>query len=130
MKPNFEDIVALQPQHGVLLRAIRALIHRLHPETTEVSRPGDRAVSWGFGERKMSEAYAYAMPFRDHVNLGFYRGAFLCDPESLLKGTGKALRHVSFKEAATVDAPAIEALLREAMAEQRRFLEARGAGTK
>lgn len=128
--PDFNDIVALEPHQGDLLRAIRALVQGLHPETVEVCRPGDRAVSWGFGERKMSEAYAYAMPFRNHVNLGFYRGAFLADPHRLLKGTGKALRHVSLRDPGAVAEPALAALIGEAMDEQRRFLAARAAAAR
>lgn len=128
MQPEFRDIVALQPQHAALLEAIRSLVLRLHPDGVEVSRPGDRAVSWGLGPRKMSEAYAYAMPFRAHVNLGFYRGAHLPDPDGLLKGTGKALRHVSLRHAEEVGSPALASLVAEAIEEQKRFLAARAEG--
>ena len=31
---------------------------------------------------------------RGYINLGFYQGAVLADPERLLEGTGKGLRHV------------------------------------
>jgi len=75
---TFAQIVALAPQHEALLRALRALAFALHPDLVEVSRPGDRAVSWGWGPKKLSEAYACALPYRDHVNLAFYRGAELC----------------------------------------------------
>jgi hypothetical protein len=44
---SFDDIVALVPEHEILLYALRDLIFELHPEAVEVSRPGDRAVSWG-----------------------------------------------------------------------------------
>ncbi len=91
---TFEQIVALQPQHEALLRALRALAFELHPDLIEVSRPGDRAVSWGWGPKKMSEAYACALPYKDHVNLAFYRGVDLPDPTTKLRGTGKAMRHV------------------------------------
>jgi len=108
---TFEDIVALAPQHEAVLRALRALAFGLHPELVEVARPGDRAVSWGIGPKKMSEAYAYALPYEKHVNLGFYRGASLADPTQRLKGTGKALRHLSLIDAGAVDHPDIRALL-------------------
>jgi hypothetical protein len=119
---TFEDILALAPAHEALLRALRAMAFELHPELVEVARPGDRAVSWGWGPKKMSEAYAYALPYSGHVNLGFYRGAFLPDPAGRLKGTGAALRHVSLKTAAELPDPAIRALMVAARDERRAAL--------
>nr|WP_315384708.1 DUF1801 domain-containing protein [uncultured Sphingomonas sp.] len=116
---TFDQIVALAPRHEALLRALRTLAFDLHPGLVEVSRPGDRAVSWGWGPKKLSEAYACALPYRDHVNLAFYRGADLPDPESLLRGTGKAMRHVPLTAPEQVDAPAIRALLVAAREERR-----------
>lgn len=116
---TFEDIVALAPTHEALLRRLRAMAMELHPGLVEVARPGDRAVSWGWGPKKMSEAYAYALPYTGHVNLGFYRGAFLPDPASRLKGTGAALRHVSLKTVEELSDPAIRALMLAAREERR-----------
>jgi hypothetical protein len=39
-------------------------------------------------------AFAYVNAFTSHVNIGFFRGAFLSDPEGVLEGTGKIMRHV------------------------------------
>ncbi|WP_294250527.1 DUF1801 domain-containing protein [uncultured Sphingomonas sp.] len=116
---TFDQIVALAPRHDALLRALRALAFDLHPGLFEVSRPGDRAVSWGWGPKKMSDAYACALPYRDHVNLAFYRGADLPDLAGLLRGTGKSMRHVPLTAPEEVDAPAIRALLVAAREERR-----------
>lgn len=48
-------------------------------------------------KKKMREPYAYIMPQRGHLNLGFCRGTALPDPNGLLEGTGKALRHVKLR---------------------------------
>jgi hypothetical protein len=119
---TFEQIVALAPRHDALLRALRALSFALHPELVEVCRPGDRAVSWGWGPRKMSEAYACALPYKDHVNLGFYRGADLPDPAGMLRGTGKAMRHVPLTKLDQVDQPVMRELLIAAREERRQAL--------
>ena len=119
---TFEDIVALEPAHELILRALRALAYGLHAEAVEVARPGDRAVSWGWGARKMTEAYACALPYRAHVNLGFYRGAHLPDPASRLKGAGKAMRHVSLTHLDQVDDQAVRDLMISAREERRRAL--------
>ena len=119
---TWEEVVALAPQQEPTLSALRTLVLDLHPEAVEVARPGDRAVSWGWGPRKMSEAYAYAIPYTGHVNLGLYRGATLPDPEGRLDGTGKALRHVKLRAPSEVAHPSIRALLLAARDERRAAL--------
>lgn len=119
---TFEDIVALAPEHETTLLALRGLAREIHPGHIEVARPGDRAVSWGWGPKKMSEAYAYALPYKDHVNLGFYRGADLPDPHGMLKGTGKAMRHLSIRHPEDLNHPDVRALIIAAREERRKGL--------
>lgn len=119
---SFEDIVALVPAQEAILRALRALVFDLHPETVEVSRPGDRAVSWGWGPKKRSDAYACALPYKKHVNLAFYRGALLLDPARKLKGTGKAMRHISVWNVSELSDPALRVLIIAAQTERRNAL--------
>jgi hypothetical protein len=56
-------------------------------------------------------AFAYVNVFRDHVNVGFFHGAFLPDPAGLLEGTGKRMRHVKLRPGTAVDAAAVGALI-------------------
>ena len=107
------------PDVRAIAQALRDLILSLHPGAVVVYRPGDRGVSYGWGPRKMSEAYAYLMPQRAWVNLGFYQGAVLPDPAGLLEGTGKALRHVKVHNAAAVSAPALQGLILAGRSERR-----------
>jgi len=49
--------------------------------------------------------FGYVNVFTAHVNVGFFQGAGLKDPEGLLPGTGKFMRHVKLRaieDAATV----------------------------
>ena len=55
-----------------------------------------------------------------HVNLMFYDGVELNDPEELLEGTGKRLRHVKVRSPVDARNPALKALVQEAV----RFREA------
>jgi hypothetical protein len=48
------------------------------------------------------------------VNLGFNHGATLDDPLGILKGTGKRIRHISFKTAADLERPEIRSYIRRA----------------
>ena len=120
---TFDDILALAPQHEELLRGIRALVLSDNKDAVEVARPGDRAVSWGWGPKKMSEAYVYALPYTNHVNIGFYQGASLSDPSAILKGTGKALRHASVTSLDELQNTKLKALISSAREERRAALE-------
>jgi hypothetical protein len=42
-------------------------------------------------------AFGYVNAFKDHVNVGFFRGAEIPDPKGLLEGTGKFMRHVKLR---------------------------------
>lgn len=103
------------PQVQALALAARDLIRGLHPGVVEVARPGDGAVTFGLGPRKMKDGYAYLAPHQAWVNLGFYQGAHLKDPGALLEGTGKSMRHVKLLQALP---DGIEALLRQALQRQ------------
>ena len=98
--------------------AVRELVRRLHPDVVEVVWPHQGTIGWGVGPKKMSEHYAYLTIHSSHVNLGFYRGASLRDPERLLGGPGKQMRSMRLERAADVDRPAVAELLRAARAER------------
>jgi hypothetical protein len=68
------------------------------PNVVEVPWPRQRVIGYGVGPKKMSEHYCYIGVYKDHVNLGFNYGAELPDPEGLLQGSGKLLRHVKIAD--------------------------------
>ena len=51
---------------------------------------------------------------RERVNLAFFRGAELDDPERLLEGTGKGMRHVTVKSVGDINEDAVGTLVRAA----------------
>jgi hypothetical protein len=59
-------------------------------------------------------AFGYVNAFRAHVNVGFSRGAEIADPERLLEGTGKFMRHVKLRPESDVDATALTRLIETA----------------
>jgi hypothetical protein len=67
-------------------------------------------------------AFAYVNAFNAHVNVGFFRGAEIADPEHLLEGTGKFMRHVKLRPESDVDAPALVKLIKTAYSDMRRRL--------
>lgn len=108
---SFQAVVEAAPQHSDMLNALRTLAHELHPGGMEFASIKERSVSWGYGQSKMTTWYAYVMAHTHHVNLGFFHGTSLPDPEALLEGTGETLRHVKLKTVAAVQHPAVRALM-------------------
>ena len=64
--------------------------------------------------QELARAAEAVAVLKARVNLGFYYGADLDDPNGLLEGTGKALRHVKVHDAAVLKDPALRRLVTEA----------------
>jgi len=64
-------------------------------------------------------AFAYVNAFKAHVNVGFFRGAEIADPDRLLEGTGKFMRHVKLGPARALDAMALSRLISRAYADMK-----------
>lgn len=67
-------------------------------------------------------AFAYANAFTAHVNVGFFRGAELADPNGLLEGSGRYMRHVKLRPGQPVDEASLRALVEAAYADMRQRL--------
>jgi hypothetical protein len=65
-------------------------------------------------ERVIADGICYVAPYRRHVNLGFPRGVDLDDPQGLLRGTGKAMRHVQIRQLSELDRPEVRVFLQAA----------------
>jgi hypothetical protein len=69
-------------------------------------------------------AFAYVNAFRAHVNVGFFRGAEIADPEGLLEGTGRYMRHVKLRPERDVDSAALMKLIDTAYTDMKGRLKA------
>src|SRR5262245_30812133 len=85
---------------------VRELLHDRHPTACV----GDAA-------------FGYVNAFKAHVNVGFFRGAELSDPNSLLEGTGKFMRHVKLRPEREVDEAALKKLIETAYMDMKRRLK-------
>src|SRR5438105_13184707 len=112
---TFEEALANAGAHArELAHALRKLVAEVMPNVVEVPWPKLRMASYGVGPKKKSEHFCYISAQKDDVNLGFYYGAELPDPEELLRGTGKLLRHVKVREANEIRSRALRQLLKAA----------------
>ena len=118
---TFGELLAeVEPNLATIARRLRAIIRAVDRNTVETVRLGDNAATYGVGPRKMTDGYAYIMPKRGYINLGFYQGALLSDPAGLLEGTGKGLRHVKIRSLADANRPPVRALIANALAKRKR----------
>lgn len=112
---DFDQIVAqASPQVEALARGARALILEIMPKAVEVVWSKQNISSYGVGPKKMSEHFCYIAVFKERINLGLYYGADLDDPDRLLEGTGKLLRHVKISSREQLDDPALRTLVEKA----------------
>ena len=61
--------------------------------------------------------FAYVNVFHSHVNVGFFRGDALDDPEGLLEGSGRYMRHVKLRPNGPINHNALETLIDAAYAD-------------
>jgi len=69
-------------------------------------------------------AFAYVGAFKAHVSVGFFRGSELADPQGLLEGAGKRMRHVKLRPENQLDETALRALIDAAYADMKRRVAA------
>ena len=110
-----EMTAAFDPHVRDLASRTRSLIVDVYPEVVEVPWPRQNVAGYGIGPKKMSEHFCYIALYKDHLNLGFNQGAELPDPEGLLEGPGKMLRHKKIAEAEDLHNPALRRLLEAAL---------------
>lgn len=67
--------------------------------------------------------FAYVNAFTAHVNVGFFQGAGLPDPQRLLQGSGRFMRHVKLKPGEPVDPSALLKLIEAAYADIKSRIE-------
>jgi hypothetical protein len=61
--------------------------------------------------------FGYVNVFTSHVNVGFFQGASLPDPDRLLQGAGKFMRHVKLRPGTATDASSLRRLIELAYAD-------------
>ncbi len=100
--------------------AARKLILEEAPEASEfVYEVYTIADHFTFTHRP-SDAFVFTTTHANWVNLGFNFGSMLPDPDGLLHGKGKWIRHVRIAHATDLDAPGVRQLLKAAIAEAER----------
>jgi hypothetical protein len=118
-----EAILRSNRQVQEIAEALRQLIIDVYPDVVEVPWPKQGIIGYGVGPKKMSEHFCYIGAHSNHVNLGFYFGAELVDPEGLMEGTGKKLRHIKVRTVEDVGRSALRQLIQVSLNERKQALD-------
>jgi hypothetical protein len=101
------------PVREIAVKA-REVILSVMPNATEKVYPGWKVIQYGTAA-DMKSVFAAISPQRERVNLGLANGVDLPDPDGLLEGDGKAIRHVKLTSPEAAGAPALRELIRGAL---------------
>ena len=108
-------------EHGGELGAIAqewfGVMRRCGDEVRELLHDGCPVACLG------DAPFGYVNLFTSHVNVGFFQGAALPDPERLLQGTGKRMRHVKLRPGTSMDAAALRRLIETAYSDMKARVE-------
>jgi hypothetical protein len=101
------------PVREIAVKA-REVILSVMPNATEKVYPGWKVIQYGTAA-DMKSVFAAISPQKERVNLGLANGVDLPDPDRLLEGDGKAIRHVKLTSPEAAGAPAVRELVRGAL---------------
>jgi len=105
------------PEITALAEAILARMRERLPGAVELVYDNYNALAIGFGPSdKSSDAVFSIALYPRWVSLFFLQnGTKLADPEKLLKGSGRVVRHIVLEDASDLDKPAINELMLQAL---------------
>ena len=98
-----------------ICREVRDLVHAADPEVTETIKYTDRPYFVLEGN------ICALLAAKDHVNVFLYDGAIVPDPEGIITGghDNETARTVAVREGETVNAPALLAMFKQIIANNR-----------
>jgi len=102
------DYVKKAEKFEAVTKSLRALMKK------EVKGVEEYVNPWKVPSFDSNGPLCCFMVGKNHVTFAFLRGAALTDPEKLLEGSGKGVRHVKLRSVADVNEPALRKLIVEA----------------
>lgn len=106
-----KQIAELPDWRGQMLAGLREIVRDADPEIIEEWK-------WSTAVWTHQGMVCSGGAFKEHVKLNFFKGAALKDPKGLFNAglDAKATRSIDFREGERIDATALKALVREAVA--------------
>ncbi len=89
-------INAAPADQKLIMEKLRQLVHDAVPDVEE-------QFKWSRPIFRKKKDFAYLKTAKSYVTLGFFNTDKLKDPNGLLEGTGKNMRHIKIKKVADLD---------------------------
>jgi hypothetical protein len=96
MNPEVTAYIVNAGPHTALLQAIRQLIHESVPQVQE-------EFKWSRPVFRAGKDFTYLKTAKAYVTVGFFDFQKLADPNGLLEGTGKDMRHLKVRSLQALD---------------------------
>ena len=108
---EFEQLLAPHsPVVAETARALRRVLAAAFPEAVEQVDFGNKLLAVGTS-MKMRDLTFAIIPHSAHVNLQLADGVDLPDPDGMIEGTGKRIRHVKVRSVEAAASPALRAII-------------------
>jgi len=93
------------PELRKVARALRGFVKKIVPSQKETVN------AWGVPTFEAPEPFCFYMGGKNHVTVGFHFATSLADPQGLLEGTGKNIRHVKLQTVAELQRKGLRELV-------------------
>ncbi len=80
----------------------------------EIDKELDEEIKWNNLTYKKNGPLFAIVIHKNHINLEFWKGTDLYDPEQLIEGTGKRIRHFKIKDEYNIS-PQMEGFIKQAI---------------
>lgn len=87
----------------------------LHDFVQESAPDLKASIKWSRPVYELNGKVCYIQAHSNHVSFGLWRGADLSDPQGILEGTGKSMRHVKIEREEEIPRGALSDVLSEAV---------------
>jgi hypothetical protein len=103
------------PELQAIERALRTTIRTAFPAAIEQVDFANKLIAFGRSMKIRGLLFAI-IAHKSHVNLQLADGADLADPQGLIEGTGKRIRHVKIRSVEVASSPALVAIVEAQLA--------------
>jgi len=122
-------IAKFDPANAKLIRTCRSALRKRLPTANEIVYDNYNFFVIGYSaSERPSDCVVSLAAAANGVGLSFYHGATLPDPDGILLGSGAQNRFVRLPTAATLAEPAVEKLIRAALAQAKTPMPSTGRG--
>jgi len=109
-------LASYDPNVSRLALAVREVVLEEAPDAVESIFKGYATViGFSFTGKPLKDGFCHVVTYSSYVNLGFNRGALLPDPNRLLAGSGKLIRHITIRNERDLDRQVIRRFLQAAI---------------